>query len=473
MYRAKPIGASLVVTLVAVTVLFTAVATGAAKTKSTLADQQSVSVTIYNSNLGLVKDVRKLSLPTGVSNLWFEDVAAQIDPTSVHIRSVNHPKALDVREQNFEYDLISPDRLLDKYLGKSLELVVERDGNVTTVPARLIGTHNGRVYEMDGKIAINPKGEVVLPALPEGLISRPSLVWMLESDRKDHTVEASYLTSGINWQANYVAVVSQKDDKADLSGWVTIDNRSGATYRNATLKLVAGDVGRVQPEMMPMAQSVMDAQKRGGFEEESFFEYHLYSLDRPTTVNDNQTKQISLLTAADISVEKTYVVGGDPTYYYRRIEPETKAKVGVFLHFDNSKSNNMGMPLPKGVVRVYKKDSQGDLQFIGEDRIDHTPEDEQVRIRMGNAFDVVAERKQTDFQILESGKLFQSSYEVSLRNHKDEAITVSVLETITGDWKIVQSSHDFEKESSHRVRFDIPVPAKGESKLTYQVRIRR
>ncbi|HEU4365773.1 MAG TPA: DUF4139 domain-containing protein, partial [Candidatus Krumholzibacteria bacterium] len=273
----------------------------AADSRSTPADQQSVSITIYNDNLGLVKDVRAVTLATGTQNLWFEGVAAQIDPTTVHIVSLDAPDALAVLEQNFEYDLISPSRLMEKFLGQTVELILEHeDGKQETVRAKLIGNQEGAVYELeDGRIAVNPGGRVVLPSLPAGLISKPSLVWLLDSKREKQTVEASYLTGGIGWKADYVVVLSADDRKVDLSGWVTIDNHSGATYDNASLKLVAGDVNRARPEYgrqdVALESSVMA--KGAGFAEESFFEYHLYALERKATIKDNQTKQISLLSA--------------------------------------------------------------------------------------------------------------------------------------------------------------------------------
>ncbi|MDH3198455.1 MAG: DUF4139 domain-containing protein [Candidatus Krumholzibacteria bacterium] len=448
-------------------------ALAAERVKSTPDARRAVAITIYNDNLALVKDVRDVTLPRGVGELWFEGVAAQIDPTSVHIRSVDAPDRLAVLEQNFEYDLVSPERLLEKYIGRELELVRLLEEKEVTVPARLIGIERGLVYEIDGKIAINPSGRVVLPALPEGLFSRPSLIWMLDSGREKHTVEASYLTAGVGWRADYVAVLAADDKKVDLNGWVTIDNQSGTTYDNATLKLVAGDVHRAEPEAQPrrMALATMEGVAQPQFAEEAFFEYHLYTLERPATIKDRQKKQISLLSASDVAVEKTFVYEAVPSFYGRR-GPDTSTKVGVYISIENSEANHMGMPLPKGIVRVYKKDKAGDLQFAGEDRIDHTPEGEKVRVKLGNAFDVVAERVQTDFEVLSSGHLYRSSYKVTLRNHKTEDITVQVIERLAGDWRIENNSHSYEKESSHRVRFDIPVAKKGSAELTYTVLVR-
>jgi hypothetical protein len=450
----------------------------AADGRSTPADQKSMSITIYNDNLGLVKDVRAVELKSGVQNLWFEGVAGQIDPTTVHIRSVESPDALRVLEQNFEYDLIAPEKLMEKYLGQTVELVqTHEDGGTETTKAKLVGIQNGYVYELEnGKIAINPAGRVVLPALPSGLISRPSLVWMMESSKPKQTIEASYLTAGIGWRADYIAVLAANDAKLDLSGWVTIDNRSGATYTDASLKLVAGDVNRAQPEAYPMsvdqALGSARAAKEMQFQEETFFEYHLYTLERKATLKDNQTKQIELLSAEGATTKKSFVVQPQQQlWFYRAPDPE-KPKVGVYISVDNSKKNKMGMPLPKGIVRVYKQDTQGALQFIGEDRIDHTPEDETIRVKMGDAFDVIAERAQTSFEVLSSGHLYRSAYKVTLRNHKTEDITVSVVDFIGGDWTITASSHKYDKETAQRVRFDVPVKAKGTAELTYTVEIR-
>lgn len=443
---------------------------------STPAEQKELSITVYNNDLGLVKDVRNVTVPRGMVDLKFQGVAARIDPTSVHIRSLNNPDHLTVLEQNFEYDLISPAKLMEKYLGRDVELVIRDDEKEVIVPAKLLGNEGGYVYEIDGKIAINPPGRVVLPAIPEGLISQPTLVWMLDAGRPDHVVEASYLTSGIGWKADYVLVLAKDDKTIDLLGWVTINNASGATYRDASVKLVAGDVHRAAERgQVPGRAMVMEelSSKADQFEEKAFFEYHLYTLQRKTTIKDNQTKQISLLDAENASVEKSYIYTTPYPYWFAAMSgPDRSTKVGVFLALKNSKENKLGMPLPKGVVRVYKKDDDEALQFIGEDAIDHTPEDETVRIKLGEAFDVVAERVQTRFNVLQSGHLYESSYKIDIRNHKEEGIVVSVVENIPGDWTVIDQSHEYAKESSNRVRFDVPVGKKAAAQLTYSVRIK-
>ncbi len=436
--------------------------------------RRSVSLTAYNHDLGLVRDVRRVALPGGEAELWFEDVAARIDPTSVAVRALRG--SLRVIEQNFRYDLISPARLLEKYVGRDLELVRYPHGREQApvhVPARLLATNEGYVYDIGGEIVIDPVGEVHLPKLPDGLIARPSLVWTLDGGGAV-TLEASYLTRGVSWHADYVAVLEGDSDRFDLSGWVTLENHSGASYENATLKLVAGDVHRAEPPRREMMEALAARPGRSPeVREEALFEYHLYTVGRPTTVHDNETKQIALLGASGVQAHRRYVYEPRMRVFRRAMgDAETTTKVGVTLEFINSRRNHLGLPLPAGIVRVYQRDRDGALQLVGEDRIDHTPRDETVRMRMGDAFDVVAERTQTDFDVVTSGRVFRSSYRVVIRNHKDEAVTVEVVERPGGDWRIERASRRWTKEAHRRVRFDVPVEANGESVLTYTITVR-
>ena len=442
-------------------------------------DQTGVAITIYNVNLGLVKDTRKISLPKGRSELRFMDVAAQIIPASVHIKSLADAESLRVLEQNYEYDLLNPQKLLDKYVGKEVRLYqknpyTEREEVVT---ATLLSNNGGPIFKTAEGITFGHPGRIIFPGVPENLISKPTLVWLLENDlQPQQEVEASYLTNNLTWRADYVVTLNEKDDRADLSGWVTIDNKSGAVYRNAKLKLVAGDVNRVKDEqeykykMMRVAEAA--AAPAPQFREEAFFEYHIYTLQRPSTIKDNQTKQISLVNGDNIPVKKELEFRG-ANYYYtgRHGDPISNQKVGVFIEIQNRKEHNLGIPLPKGIVRVYKSDSEGSLQFIGEDSIDHTPKDEKVRIRLGDAFDVVGTRKQTDWKKVASDT-YEAGFEISLRNHKKEDIVVKVVEPIPGDWTMLNSSHEFQKTAAFTAEFNIPVPRDKETKLTYRVRMR-
>jgi hypothetical protein len=449
----------------------------AAPLTSTLQDQQNVAVTIYNSNIGLVKDTRQIDLSRGTFELKFMDVAAKIDPTTVHIKSLINESSLSVLEQNYEYDLLNPQKLLEKYVGQKVQIasINPETKKEEVIDAVLLSTQGGNIFQIGDKIHIGHSGRVILPRIPENLIPQPTLVWLLDNRlSKPQRLEASYLTSGINWKADYVAVLNKSDAMIDLTGWVTIDNKSGATYQNALLKLVAGEIHRIQPEVklgraMPMAAAKEAAAPQ--FKEESFFEYHLYTLDRRTTIKDNQTKQMTLLDANQILIKKLFIFSGSPQYYYYRYDQKNKQKVGVFLELENSKKNNLGMPLPKGTVRVYKEDRDGSLQFVGEDGIDHTPKDEKFKIKIGDAFDIVGERTQTDYKRL-ADNLFEVAFEVSLRNHKKEDIKVLVEEPIPGDWEMLSNSHPYEKVSSNLVRFDVPVAKDKEVKVKYRIRFK-
>lgn len=439
---------------------------------SGLDDQEAVSVTVYNSDLGLIKDVRQVALPGGVVELRFGDVAAKIMPQTVHIKSLNPQSQLQVLEQNYEYDLLTPQKLLEKFTGK--EISVLKDG--VEIPITILSTNQGLVYRLGGRIFTGHPGNMIFPSIPENLISEPTLVWTLEN-RGARSIEASYLTRGLNWKADYVAVLDSRDKSMDLSGWVTLDNQSGATYRSAKLKLVAGDVNRVIEEVgardAMRALSEMAAKPASAqFSEQTFFEYHLYSLQRATTIKSQQTKQVSLLSAEHIPVNKRYFYYGAQHYFRSRYGvPISNQKIGVYVEIANKQENRLGMPLPKGTLRVYKADADGSLQFIGEDRIDHTPKDEMVKIKMGDAFDIVGERKQTDWRKL-ADDLYEVAFEISLRNHKDEAVTVTVIEPMFRDWEILHSSHPYKKIEAHTAQFDIPVAKDGASKLAYRVRFK-
>jgi len=467
----------LMIVIILITFIFSIQIGYAAPLTSTLKDQQDVAITIYNSNIGLVKDTRLIELKPGIHELKFMDVAGKIDPTTVHIKSLINGSSLNVLEQNYEYDLLSPQKLLEKYVGQKVQLATfnNETKKEEIVEATLLSTQGGNIFQIGDKIHIGHYGRILLSKIPENLISQPTLVWVLESRlSRPQKVEASYLTSGINWKADYVAVLNKLDTMTDMTGWVTIDNRSGATYQNALLKLVAGDIHRVKGEMRmdyarPMAAAKEVSQQ---FKEESFFEYHLYTLDRRTTIKDNQTKQMSLLDANQVPVKKLFIFSGQPHYYYSRYDQRTnKQKVGVFLELENTKKNNLGIPLPKGTIRVYKEDKDGSLQFVGEDRIDHTPKDEKIKIKIGEAFDVVGERVQTEYKHL-GYNLYEVAFEVSLRNHKKEDIKVLVEEPIPGDWEMLSNTHSYEKLSSNLIRFDVPVAKDKEVKVKYRIRFK-
>jgi len=446
--------------------------------KSTLADQEALSITIYNSNLGLVKDTRTLSLPKGLTELKFMDVASQINPATVHIKSLTDPLSLNILEQNYEYDLLSPEKLMEKFVGKTVKIREKNNytGKEEEYEAKILSVNKGPIFQVKNEIYAYAPGQIIYPEIPENLIAQPTLVWLLENELStSQKIEISYLTGGIKWNADYVTVLNKDDTAADISGWVTIDNKSGATYKEASIQLVAGDVNRVaEPKLFGKGKALSrdGFMPESAFKEESFFEYHLYTLDRKSTIKQNQTKQISLLEAANVPVRKELIFWGADQYYRNSYgQPIANQKVGVYINVDNKKGNHLGMPLPKGIIRVYKSDPRGNLQFIGEDSIDHTPKDETIKIKMGEAFDVVGARKQTDFKMI-SSNVYEIAWELSLRNHKDADAKVSIIEPIPGDWKILQSSHKAEKIEAHTLKYIVNVPKNGETKVEYRVKIK-
>jgi hypothetical protein len=445
---------------------------------STAVDRTGVSVTVYNQNLGLVRETRTLKVDrAGVSFLRFMDVPQLINPRTVHLKSLTAGAELDILEQNYEYDLISPEKLMEKYVGREVEVVEQAEDLTTRVSkAKLLSVNGGPVFQIGDRIVLGQPGMVTLPEIPKDLVASPTLVWTVNAAKAGaRTVEASYLTDGLNWSADYVAVVDAEDKLADLTGWVTIDNRSGASFENATLKLVAGDVRRVTPEQVfeadTMRMQAARAPKAGGFQEEAFFEYHLYTLDRPSTIKNNQTKQIALLQASGVPLVKKLLLVGQPWYYRNQGGTLTQnEKVAVVLELKNAKEAGLGMPLPKGTVRVYKKDRSGAEQFVGEDAIDHTPKDETVRLHVGDAFDVVADRTQTEWKAV-SPRQSESAYSISIRNRKEENVVVTVREPVGGDWTLLTSSVPGTKVDAGTLEFQVPVPKGQEVKLTYRVRV--
>ena len=452
--------------------------------RSTLQDQRSVAVTIYNENLALVKDQRKIQFASGQNTLAFRDVSARMRPETALLRSLTSPDKLSVLEQNFDFDLLTPQKLLDKYVGKSVNIVRTNPatGVETTEQAQVLAANNGVVVKIGDRIETGIPGRIVYPDVPANLRDRPTLVMSLSNGGvAQQEVELSYLTGGLAWKADYVAELNAADDKLDLSGWVTLTNTSGASYHNAKLQLVAGDVNQVRKEMrfanLGASREKAMIAPASDMAEESLLEFHLYTLDRPTTIAENQTKQVSLLTATGIPARKELLLRG-ANYYYGSSYGDLgqKMKVGVFVEFDNKESARLGMPLPKGVIRVYKKDAAGNAQFVGEDHIDHTPKNEKVRLKLGDAFDVTADKKQTDFKRLpnpaKGNAWFESAFEIVLKNAKKEAVNVVVQEPIPGDWKMLSESQKHTKAASNTAVWKISVPAEGSTKLNYRVQVR-
>ncbi|NNC67414.1 MAG: DUF4139 domain-containing protein [Gammaproteobacteria bacterium] len=453
--------------------------------KSTIQDQAEVAVTIYNDQLALVKDLRTIRLDNGFNKLAFREVSAQMRPETALLRSLDYSDGFYLIEQNFDFDLLTPQTLLEKYVGKKVLVVKTHPitGKESLLDAVVLSVNNGVVLRIGDRIETGVPGRIVFDEVPGNLRDRPTLVMQLNSaTTKPQQLQLSYLTGGLTWKADYVAELDKSDKFVDLTSWVTLTNQSGATYKNAKLQLVAGDVNRVQNEykevkrkfeMLAEESMVADAD----MVEEALFEYHLYTLQRPTTIAENQTKQVSLLSATKIPVKKEFLLQGQNYYYtssYGFIGQ--KLKVGVFVEFNNDKESNLGMPLPKGVVRVYKNDKSGNAQFVGEDHIDHTPKKEDVRLKLGDAFDVTADKKQTEFKKAHAiGKYryaYTASFQIDLKNAKNEEVEVMVREPIPGDWKMKEQSHKHEKVASGTAEWKIKVPAEGKTTLTYKVLIR-
>ncbi|MES2298938.1 MAG: DUF4139 domain-containing protein [Pseudomonadota bacterium] len=452
--------------------------------RSTLAEQKSVAITIYNNDLALIKDQRVLQLPAGVSTLAFRDVSARMRPETALLRSLSGPGSLTVQEQNFDFDLLTPQSLLQKYVGQNVAVVRTNPttGQDSSEAAQVLAANNGVVLKIGDRIETGVPGRIVFDGVPAKLRDRPTLLMQLEnSGRAQQDVELSYLSGGLGWKADYVVELNPADDKLDISGWVTLTNTSGATYRNAKLQLVAGDVNQANVQRVQVTGSMVRAapapMQKAKMAEESLFEYHLYTLNRPTTIAENQTKQVALLSAAEVPARKEFLLKGFP-YYYSDAAGELgqKLKVGVFVEFDNRDSAHLGMPLPKGVIRVYKKDGAGNAQFIGEDNVDHTPKNEKVRLKLGDAFDVTADKKQTDFKKVSGSSkynyVFESAYEIKFKNAKKEAVIVTVQEPMPGDWQILSESQAHTKDASNTAVWKVSVPAEGSTTLVYRSLVR-
>jgi len=443
------------------------------------AARTDVALTVYNEDLALVRDVRELDVAAGQSTVRFEDVAARVDATSVTVRSLTAPQRFVVVEQSFAFDLVSPEKLLQRWLGREVELVETGDRlRERVTPAVLLSATGPNVYRIGDRIAVGHPGRVVLPNPPDDLATRPTLRWRLaDPGPARHKVEVSYLTGGLSWSADYVALLLPDDAAADLTCWVTLANQSGARFDDASLKLVAGQINRGAPpakvlgRAMDMAMAQEAAPSR--FRDERLFEYHLYTLDRRTTLAEEETKQMELLAATGVKLTKSFRLVGEPMWWRSRVgELERNVPVGVFLEFTNDAASHLGVPLPAGRVRLYKQDEGGAKQLIGEDTLAHTPRDERVVLKAGNAFDVVASRTQTDYRTV-STEPFQVEvgFAVTIRNRRKERATVTIREPIGGEWKVIESTHPPQKIDAATLGFEVPVPASAEVTVRYRAQV--
>ena len=433
-------------------------------------DRERIDVTVYNRDLALVREVRRVDLPRGEFTFEFRDVPSRINPVTLLVSS-SGGTGLELYEQNYEFDLMSPDKILQKYVGRELTWIQE-DG--TRLTGTLLGMSSGPVYNVDEEIVFQMPGRMALPELPENLRARPTLVWLANASKGGSAeVETSYLTGGFSWHADYVLQLDEKGEKAGLQAWVTVENRTGASYRDANLLLVAGDINQARPsrDKMVMMESSAMRPPRSNFQEEALYDYHMYTMQRSTDLLDNQIKQISLFDADGLKVTKHYRLRAQP-HYFRGIGRLTeKTKVSVSYSFENTKENKLGMALPAGIFRVYGRSASGSRQLLGEDRIDHTPKKETIDLMVGNAFDIVAERVRTNSEKL-ADNLYRTTFEITIKNHKEESVVVEVNEAVGGFWEVVAESMAHRKVNAGELAFDVPVPADGETVLTYTVQVK-
>ena len=449
----------------------------------TLADQDSVGITIYNSNLALVRDVRKVNLTRGVNVLAFESVSAQIKPETASLTGGD----FTLIEQNFDFDLLSPAKLIEKAVGGKVRVYRENPvtGDDRVEEATVLSAYQGTVLEFDDRIEFIGRdglpGRLVFTDLPENLRARPTLSIRLNStSRGTQNLELGYLTGGIGWQADYVATLNRKSDELALQGWVTLTNTSGSPYRDATVQLVAGDVNIVRQRMAPRARAANFAMAQEAVavaSEEQLLEYHLYTLPNRTTIAQNQTKQVALLSAPKVEAERVLSFRGQPHLFTGTFGEFDRESATVNLEFTNSEAAGLGLPLPKGTVRVYQPDSKNQLQFVGEDTIDHTAKDLEVELLLGRAFDVTLTRTQTAFEH-KRARVFErptteytTSWKLTFKNAKAERATVKLIEPFTGKWEIIKDSQTHTRLNAREASWTVSVPAEGSTELNYTVRV--
>ena len=489
----------------------------AAKAEAAAAVPSGLALTIYNQNFAVVRQPIDLNLQVGSNRIQFADTTAHLEPDSVILRDPSGVHSLRILEQNYRNDPVTEARLLAAYEGKELEFEVTRDGKPQIVKAKIIrsgyvphynafqrygaqyqyqqmavanyDSGNGSpIVEVDGQIQFGLPGRPIFPSLMNDSLLKPTIDWLLHSDSAGKIpAELSYVTGGMTWVADYNAVAPETGDQLDITGWVTMDNQSGKTFDEAQIKLMAGEVNKVQPggnnfdRLKAYSVNGPVGAALPEVREQAFDEYHLYTLPRPVTLHDRETKQVEFIRAANVKADRIYVYDGakfPQQYQYwgyeqirnnREYGTEMNTEIWVMQEIKNSKANHLGLPLPKGRVRFYRRDSDGALEFIGENEIKHTPSDETLRIFTGNAFDIVGERRQTNYRIDSDRHMIDETFEIKLRNHKKEAADIRAVEHLYRcvNWEITQKSDEFVKTDSRTAEFRVRVPASGEKTVTY------
>jgi len=454
--------------------------------------QAQPALTIYNQNFAVVRDSMPLDLKTGVNDVTYAGMTSQLEPDSVILRDPSGNAQLRILEQSYRNDPVSQELLLSLFEGKTIDFFVKQPNKPDeTVQGKIIRSgfksNPQPVIEVNGKVQFGLPGQPIFPSLGSDTVLNPTLTWKLESSAAaKFDAELAYVTEGLTWQASYNIVSPEKSDTLDLTGWITFTNNSGKTFNDAKIKLMAGNVNKIQPEesrpvMMAKAMSAVDAAEVPPVTEKAFDEFHLYSIARPTTLRDQETKQVEFIRASGIESQRLYVYDGaflggwQPGMTYGSGDPgydnQPNKKVAVYREFKNSEKNHLGMPLPAGRVRFYTRDADGQMEFTGENTIDHTPKDETVRLYTGDSFDLVGERKRTDFKVNESEHRADESFAITVRNHKKEAVEIRVVEHLFRwlNWSITDKSQDFTKTDAQTVEFRVPLKPDEEKTVTYTV----
>lgn len=435
---------------------------------------KSLSVTVYNHGQALVHEVRSMDIEKGQNKVLFENVPTTINPKTLQIRSLTNPDKFKILDMNYEYDLINTKTLLDKHVGQKLFVQIadpEDSSRLVTKEALLIANNNRPVFKMDERIYIGNYDSVLLSKIPDGLRASPTLVWLVENQGKEkQNIEVSYLANGIKWEADYVLSLDRDEETASLNGWVTLDNKSGRSFENANLKLVAGDVNVVKPQVMRknMDMMAMESAPASGMTQEELFEYHLYSLGRNINIKNKQMKQVSLLNAPKINIKKELVSSFGSYGHVNQRRDLFEQDVLAYISFVNEEKSGLGLPLPKGTIRAYQSSMDGSKVFIGEDRVGHTPVNRDVKLKLGKSFDVKVERTLVDSYNV-SNKTWRQSWEIEVHNSKKASQKITLHERFPADWEIVSSSHEYKKNSARNISFDIKVEPESVRTVKYEV----
>ena len=454
------------------------------------------ALTIYNQDFAVVRDTVPLDLQSGVNNVRYADATARVEPDSVILRDPAGKHSLQIWEQNYRNDPVTQELLLSLFEGKTVDFETLRLKDNTQVreivPGKIIrsgyvpgGGSEQPIIEVNGKLQFTLPGTPLFPDLGDDTVLKPTLNWLLQSGQPGKfDAEVSYVTGGFTWEADYNLVSPEKGDTVDLIGWVTMNNQSGKTFRDAKIKLMAGDVNKIQPPHLTTLGGMrsramnMAMQDESAVTEKSFDEFHLYTLARPTTLLDRETKQVEFVRATEVKALVIYVYDGSSDYrfygglnYNQDFGREGNKKIRVMREFVNAETNHLGIALPKGKLRFYRRDADGQMEFVGEDMIDHTPRNETIRVTTGNAFDLVGERKQTNFHVDTSEKWLDETFEIKLRNRKPEPVEFRVVEHLYrwNSWAITAKSDDFKKTDSQTIEFRVPVKPDEERTVTYTV----